>query len=159
MVVFVLFGPVLCVVVPMVAVAIAIIIYVVAHYCISVPLSRHSQQGVDAAGVMMKTASSEEAADEMDNREGKFCFWHKHICLFSVQVIPSFLWGKMVGAQVCNQIIRLTWIFIFYVLYRRVKGEVVKMWWKKSLLCCKKNCASGSTTFLFRTNETNIETK
>lgn len=71
MVVFVLFGPILCVVVPMLAVMIALIIYVVAHYCISVPLSRHSQQGEGAAGMMMKIASSEEAAEEMDNREGK----------------------------------------------------------------------------------------
>lgn len=69
MVVLVLFGPILCIAVPMVAVAIAIIIYVVAHYCISVPLSRHSQQGDGAAG--MKVASNVEAADETDNREGK----------------------------------------------------------------------------------------
>ncbi|XP_028269261.1 protein prune homolog 2-like isoform X3 [Parambassis ranga] len=32
-------------------------------------LSRHSQQGAGAAGTMMKMASSEEAAEEMDNRE------------------------------------------------------------------------------------------
>ncbi|XP_033973713.1 protein prune homolog 2-like [Trematomus bernacchii] len=31
--------------------------------------SRHSQQGDGASGIMMKTASSEEAAEEMDNRE------------------------------------------------------------------------------------------
>ncbi|XP_033947833.1 uncharacterized protein [Pseudochaenichthys georgianus] len=33
------------------------------------PVSRHSQQGDGASGIMMKTASSEEAAEEMDNRE------------------------------------------------------------------------------------------
>lgn len=70
MIVFGLFGPILCVAVPMVAVMIAMIIYVVAHYCLSVPLSRHSQQGEDAVGMMVKTASGEEAAEEMDNREG-----------------------------------------------------------------------------------------
>lgn len=74
MVVFGLFGPILCVAVPMVAVAIAVIIYVVAHYCLSVPLSRHFQQEDGAAGMMMmmKKPSSEEAAEEMDNREGKY---------------------------------------------------------------------------------------
>ena len=71
MIVFVLFGPILFVAVPLVAVVIAMLIYVVAHYCVSVPLSRHSQQGDGASGIMMKTASSEEAAEEMDNREGK----------------------------------------------------------------------------------------
>uniref|UniRef100_A0A671VJX0 CRAL-TRIO domain-containing protein n=1 Tax=Sparus aurata TaxID=8175 RepID=A0A671VJX0_SPAAU len=34
------------------------IIYVVAHYCLSVPLSRHSQKGEGAAGMMMKMASN-----------------------------------------------------------------------------------------------------
>lgn len=71
MVVFGFFGPILCIAVPMVAVVIAMIIYVVAHYCLSVPLSRHSQQRDSGAGMMMKMASSEEAAEEMDNREGK----------------------------------------------------------------------------------------
>lgn len=71
--VFGLFAPILCVAVPMLAVMIAMIIYVVAHYCVSVPLSsRHSQQGDAATGMMMKMASSEEAAEEMDNREGKY---------------------------------------------------------------------------------------
>lgn len=70
MIVFALFGPILCVAVPMVVVFIAMIIYVVDHYCISVPHSRHSQQGDSAAGMMMKMASSEEA-EEMENREGK----------------------------------------------------------------------------------------
>ncbi|XP_076586528.1 uncharacterized protein LOC143320604 isoform X2 [Chaetodon auriga] len=32
-------------------------------------LERHSQQGEDAVGMMVKTASGEEAAEEMDNRE------------------------------------------------------------------------------------------
>lgn len=71
MVIFGFFGPILCVVVPMVAVVIAMIIYVVAHYFLSVPLSRHSQQRDSGAGMMMKMASSEEAAEDMDNREGK----------------------------------------------------------------------------------------
>lgn len=71
MIVFGLFVPILCVAVPLIAVVIAMIIYVVDHYCLSVPLSRHSQQGDGAAGMMMKTASSEEAAEDMDNREGK----------------------------------------------------------------------------------------
>lgn len=69
MIVFGLFGPILCVAVPMVVVVIAMLIYVVAHYCVSVPLSRQSQQGDGAAGMM---ASSEEAAEERDNREGKY---------------------------------------------------------------------------------------
>lgn len=58
-----LFGPILCVAVPMLAVMIAIIIYVVAHYCISVPLSRHSQQEEGAAEM--------EAVEKTDYREGK----------------------------------------------------------------------------------------
>lgn len=70
MIVFGLFGPILCVVVPLVAVVIAMIIYVVAHYCISEPLSRHSQQEVGAAGMMMKMASNEDATDDMENKEG-----------------------------------------------------------------------------------------
>lgn len=71
MIIFGLFGPILCIAVPMVAVMTALIVYVVAHYCLFVPLSRHSQQGDGAAGMVMKMASSEEAAEEMDNREGK----------------------------------------------------------------------------------------
>lgn len=67
MIVFALFGPILCVVVPLLAVVVAMIIYVVDHYCISVPLSRHSQQAVGAAEMMIKTASSEE----LDIGEGK----------------------------------------------------------------------------------------
>ena len=68
---FGLFGPILCVAVPMVVVVIAMVIYVVAHYCLSVPLSRHSPQRDGATGMMMKMASSEEAAEELDNGEGK----------------------------------------------------------------------------------------
>lgn len=71
MIVLGLFGPILCVAVPMLAVMTAMIIYVVAYYCISVPLSRQSQQGEGASGMMLKMVSSEEAAEEMDNREGK----------------------------------------------------------------------------------------
>lgn len=82
----VLFGPILCVAVPMVAVMIAMIIYVVAHYCLSVPLSRHSQKGEGAAGMMMKMASSEEAAEEMDNRDGK-C----HFCCFYLNYLDIFV--------------------------------------------------------------------
>lgn len=70
MIIFGLFGPILCVAVPMVAVMIAVIVYVVAHYCVSTPLSRHTQQEEGAVGMMMKTASGEEASEEMDNREG-----------------------------------------------------------------------------------------
>lgn len=70
MIVFGLFVPLLCVAVPMVLVVAAMIICVVAHYCISVPWSRHSQQGDSAAGMMMKTASCEEVG-EMENKEGK----------------------------------------------------------------------------------------
>lgn len=67
MIVFSLFAPILIVAVPLVVLVVAMIIYVVAHYCISVPLSRHSQQEVDATEMMlMKTASCEE----LDNREG-----------------------------------------------------------------------------------------
>lgn len=46
---------------------IAMIIYVVDHYCVSVPLSRNSQQEDSAAG-MMKTASCDE---DVENKEGK----------------------------------------------------------------------------------------
>ena len=71
----------------MVAVMIAVIIYVVAHYCLSVPLSRHSQKGEGGAGMMMKMASSEEAAEEVDevNREGKCnfcCFYLNYLDIF-----------------------------------------------------------------------------
>jgi len=76
MIVFGLFAPILCVVVPLVALVIAMIIYVLAHYCISVPLSRQSQQGVGAAGMMMKMASSEETAEELENREGLKSSYH-----------------------------------------------------------------------------------
>lgn len=69
MVVLVLFGPILCIAVPMLAVAIAMIVYIVTHYCMSIPLSRHSQQEDDEAG--MEVVSKEEAAEETDNREGK----------------------------------------------------------------------------------------
>lgn len=55
----------------MLVVIVAMIIYFVAHYCISVPLSRQSQQEKGASGMMMKMASSEEAVPEMDYREGK----------------------------------------------------------------------------------------
>lgn len=74
MIVFGLFAPILCVVVPMVAVLIAMLIYIVAHYCISVPLSRSPQQGDSASEMIMKITSSKEA-EEMDNGEGKW----KHI--------------------------------------------------------------------------------
>lgn len=61
-----LFGPILCVAVPLVVVAVAVIVYVVAHYCVSVS-SRQSQppQG-DGADI-----GSREDPEEMDNREGK----------------------------------------------------------------------------------------
>lgn len=71
MTVLVLFGPVLCVAVPMLAVTIGVVIYVVSYYCLSVPLSRQSQQDEGASGMMLKMGSGEEAADEMDNQEGK----------------------------------------------------------------------------------------
>lgn len=69
MIVFALFGPVLCVVVPLVALVIAMIVYVMAHYCISVPLSRNSQQEEGKAAMMMKKDFGEEAAEELENRE------------------------------------------------------------------------------------------
>lgn len=71
MIVLGLFGSILCVAVPILVVMIAMIIYFVAHYCISVPLSRQSQQGKGASGMMMKMVSSEGTVLEMDNREGK----------------------------------------------------------------------------------------
>lgn len=70
MVVFALFGPLLCVVVPLVALTIAMIVYVMVHYCIFVPLSRNSQQGEDDAAMMKKINPNEEAAEEQENREG-----------------------------------------------------------------------------------------
>lgn len=71
MIFFGLFGPILCIAVPMVALVIAMIIYVVAHYCLSVPLSRHSQQRDGAVGMMTTMPSSEETAEELEDREGK----------------------------------------------------------------------------------------
>lgn len=71
MIVFALFGPLLCVVVPLVALVIAMIVYVMAHYCISLPLSRNSHQGEGEAATMMKMDSSEEAAEKLEDREGK----------------------------------------------------------------------------------------
>ncbi|AWP07196.1 putative protein prune -like 2 isoform 4 [Scophthalmus maximus] len=47
----------------------AMIIYVVAHYCLSVPLSRHSQQRDGAVGMMTTMPSSEETAEELEDRE------------------------------------------------------------------------------------------
>lgn len=66
------FGPVLFVAVPVLAGTVAMIIYIVAHYCISVPLSRQSQQGECSSGMkmIMKKVSSEKDAEKMDNRAG-----------------------------------------------------------------------------------------
>lgn len=61
------FGPVLFVAVPMLAVA--MIIYMVAHYCISLPLSRESQQGDGSSG--MQKVESSEISEQMNHREGK----------------------------------------------------------------------------------------
>lgn len=61
----------------MVAVVIALLVYTVDYYCMSVPLSRHSQLGDSAAGMMV--ASSEDAAEETDNREGKYMTNHRVI--------------------------------------------------------------------------------
>lgn len=69
---FVLGVFVLFVAVPMRAGTVAIIICIVAHYCISVPLSRQSQQGESSLGMkrIMKKVSSEEDAKQTDNRPG-----------------------------------------------------------------------------------------
>lgn len=64
------FGPVLFVAVPMLAGTVAIIISIVAHYCISVPLNRQSQQGECSSGMIMKKVSSKEDAEQMDDRAG-----------------------------------------------------------------------------------------
>lgn len=66
------FGPVLFVAVPMLAGRGAIIVYIVAHYCISVRLNRQSQQGECSSGMkmVMKRVSSKEDAEQMDNRAG-----------------------------------------------------------------------------------------
>ena len=68
MIFFVLFSPILCVVVPLIVVVLAMLVYVVAHYCITVPLGRSFQQGDGEAGMVTKTLSNDE--DEMDNRAG-----------------------------------------------------------------------------------------
>lgn len=66
------FGPVLFVAVPMLVGTVAMIIYIVAHYCISVPVSRQIQQGESSSGMKMivEKVSSEEDAEQMDNRAG-----------------------------------------------------------------------------------------
>lgn len=66
------FGPVLFVAMPMLAGTVAMIIYIVAHYCTSLPVSRQSQQGESSSGMKMiaKKVSSEEDAEQMDNRAG-----------------------------------------------------------------------------------------
>lgn len=66
------FGPVLFVALPMLAGTVAMIMYIVAHYCIFVPLSRQSQQGESSSGMkmIMKKVSSEEDAEQLDNRAG-----------------------------------------------------------------------------------------
>lgn len=71
MIILGLFAPVLCVAVPMLAVMIVMVIYIVAYYCISLPLSRHSQQEEGTSGMMLNMVSSEETAEEMNNTEGK----------------------------------------------------------------------------------------
>lgn len=71
MIILGLFAPILCVAVPMLAVMIVMVIYVVAYYCISVPLSRQSQQEEGTSGMMLNMVSSEETAEEMNNIEGK----------------------------------------------------------------------------------------
>lgn len=65
------FGPVLFVTI--LAAAIAVVIYAVAHYCVSVPLHRQSQQDEGSAGMkmMMKMVPSEEVAEQMNNSAGK----------------------------------------------------------------------------------------
>lgn len=67
------FGAVLFVAVTMLAATIAMVIYAVAHYCVSVPLRSQSQQGEGSAGMkmMMKMAPSEEVAEQMNNSAGK----------------------------------------------------------------------------------------
>lgn len=51
---------------------VAVIIYIVTHLCISVPLSRQTQQGEGspAMKMMMKTVHGEEVTEQMDNRAG-----------------------------------------------------------------------------------------
>lgn len=67
------FGPVLFVAVTMLAATIAMVIYTVAHNCVSVPLRRQAQQGEGSPGMkmMMKMVPSEEVAEQIDNRPGK----------------------------------------------------------------------------------------
>lgn len=54
----------------MVAIVMATLIYVVAHYCLSVPLSRFSQQGDSESGMMTTKVPGAETAEVQDNREG-----------------------------------------------------------------------------------------
>lgn len=65
-------GPVLFVAVTMLAATIAMVIYVVAHYCVSVALHRQTQQGEGSAGMkmIMKRVPSEEVAEQMNNSAG-----------------------------------------------------------------------------------------
>lgn len=56
----------------MLAGTVSVIIYIVAHYCISVPLSRQCRQEETSSGmkVIMKSVFSEEDVEQMDNRAG-----------------------------------------------------------------------------------------
>lgn len=65
------FSPLLCVAVPVLTVTIPLVVYVSSYYCVCVCVSRQSQQDQGASGMMLKTGCGEEAADEMDNQEGK----------------------------------------------------------------------------------------
>lgn len=63
------FSPLLCVAVPVLTVAVPLVVYVSSYYCVCA--SRQPQRDQDTAGMMLKTGCGEEAADEMDNQEGK----------------------------------------------------------------------------------------
>lgn len=61
------FSPFLCAAVPVLTVAIPLVVYASSRYCVCV--SRQSERDQGTSGMMLKTG--EEAADEMDNQEGK----------------------------------------------------------------------------------------
>lgn len=68
-----MFGPVLFVAMTMTAATKAMAVFTMAHYCVSVPLHRQSQQEEGSAGMKMvlKMVPSEQVAEPMDKRAGK----------------------------------------------------------------------------------------
>lgn len=65
-------SPLLCVAVPVLTVAVPLVVYAWSYCCVCVSRQdQQDQQDQGSAGMMLKTGCGEEAADEMDNQEGK----------------------------------------------------------------------------------------